>query len=131
MLWQTRDHLSELGTARRASSRVVRHSLTWRKRRDPVVRAQEDTAHLDSLAASCQTATRTTLAAEEEDRSALAPVIAELARVTGDPGSRDVRQHAEERVATAGDQLPSLLGAHPRAGAGGGSSHCSSSSAAC
>jgi uncharacterized membrane protein YgaE (UPF0421/DUF939 family) len=112
LLWETRDQLAELGQARRASHRVVRHSLTWRTRRTPVVRATEDTAYLDALAATCQTVARTTLAAEPDDQRRLAPALEELADVLGmvaeNPESSEVRQHATERATQVGDKLPSF-----------------------
>jgi hypothetical protein len=111
-LWSTRDHLAELGQARRASQRVVKHSLTWRRRRARVLRAAQDTAHLDSLAASCQTVARTALAADANDQRRLAPAIGELARVLNrladDPVSSELRQHASEQATHLGDELPSL-----------------------
>lgn len=112
LLWEVRNHLAELGQARSASRRVVRHSLTWRRRHAPVVRATQDTAHLDSLAATCQTVARTALAADADDQRRLAPVLEELARVlkmlAEDPLSSEVRQRAAERAAHTGEELPPL-----------------------
>lgn len=84
VLWQTRDGLSELGTAHCASSRVVRYSDVAQETGSGGPRAGGH-PHLDSLAASCQTVTRTTLTAGQEDRSALLSVIAELARQAEEP----------------------------------------------
>lgn len=112
LLWETREQLAELGQARRASHRVVAHSLTWRRRRAPVVRAAEATAHLDSLAATCQTVARTTLAADVADQRRLAPALDALADllklVAENPGSSEVRQHAAERATQLGDEIPSF-----------------------
>jgi uncharacterized membrane protein YgaE (UPF0421/DUF939 family) len=54
-----RDRLAELSRTRRASSRVVRHSLVWRARMAPVVRESEHAGHLDLLGGSCLLLTRT------------------------------------------------------------------------
>ncbi|MGN6871686.1 MAG: FUSC family protein [Solirubrobacteraceae bacterium] len=112
LLWKVRDQLAELGQARRASRRVVKHSLMWRRRRAPVVRVTEDTAHLDSLAATSQTVARTVLAADADDQRRLAPAVEDLARVLGkladDPGSSQVRQRAAEQATQVGDELPAL-----------------------
>jgi hypothetical protein len=112
LLWEVRDHLGELGRARTASRRVVDHSLTWRRRRVPVVRATEDTEHLDALAATCQTVARTALAAGADSQERLAPALREiagvLAMVSENPGSSDVRQHAAERATKLGDELPAF-----------------------
>jgi len=53
-----RDRLAELSRTRRASSRVVRHSLRWRTRMAPVVRERENAGHLDLLGGSCLMLTR-------------------------------------------------------------------------
>ena len=56
-----RDRMAELSRTRRASSRVVRHSLLWRTMRKPVVREGENAGHLDLLDGSCLMLTRTAL----------------------------------------------------------------------
>jgi hypothetical protein len=112
LLWDVGDQLAELRQARRASRRVVEHSLTWRRRRAPVVRAAEDTAHLDSLAATCQTVARTVLAAGADGQMLLAPAVDALARtldmLAEHPESSEVRQRAAGRAAHVGDELPTL-----------------------
>jgi len=52
-LRELRDRMAELSRTRRASSRVVRHSLLWRTMSKPVVRESENAGHLDLLDGSC------------------------------------------------------------------------------
>jgi hypothetical protein len=40
-LWELRDRLADLRRTRHASSRVVRHSLLWRRRMAPVAQERE------------------------------------------------------------------------------------------
>jgi uncharacterized membrane protein YgaE (UPF0421/DUF939 family) len=101
-LRDVRDHLAELGRVRRASTRVVRHSLVWRTRMAPVVRERENAGHLDLLGVSCLMLTRTALAARPVERAKLLPAVRELAGtladLAGKPGDRATRQHAVERA---------------------------------
>jgi uncharacterized membrane protein YgaE (UPF0421/DUF939 family) len=53
-----RNRLAEVSRMRRASRRVVRHSLAWRMRMTPVVRERENAGHLDLLGGSCLMLTR-------------------------------------------------------------------------
>ncbi len=97
-----RDRLSELARTRRASRRVVRHSLLWRSQKLPVVRENENAGHLDLLGSSCLTLARTAMAASPDQRADLAADIRELAAavagMAGAPGDRAVRQDAAERA---------------------------------
>jgi Fusaric acid resistance protein-like len=97
-----RDRMAELSRTRRASSRIVRHSLLWRARRRPVVRESENAGHLDLLDGSCLLLTRTALTMSPPDRRRLAPSVRELAGVIGDlaraPGDRSRRQRAADRA---------------------------------
>jgi hypothetical protein len=99
---ELRDRLAEVSRMRRASRRVVRHSLAWRTRKAPVVRERENAGHLDLLGGSCLMLTRTMLAMEAPDRRRLAPSVRELAgAVTGlaeKPGDRPTRQRAADRA---------------------------------
>lgn len=96
-----RDHLSELARMRRASRRVARHSLVWRGQLAPVVRENADAGHLDLLGGSCLLLTRTSLAADPDDRRLLAPAVGALsttlADLARDPGDRATRQRAVDR----------------------------------
>jgi Fusaric acid resistance protein-like len=97
-----RDRMAELSRTRRASSRVVRHSLLWRTMRKPVVRESENAGHLDLLDGSCLLLTRTALTMSPPDRRRLAPSVRELAGAIGDlaraPGDRPSRQRAADRA---------------------------------
>ena len=97
-----RDRLAEMSRMRRASRRVVRHSLAWRMRMAPVVRERENAGHLDLLGGSCLMLTRTTLAMNASDRQRLAPSVRELAGAVADlakePGDRPTRQQAADRA---------------------------------
>jgi hypothetical protein len=97
-----RDRLAELSRARRASSRVVRHSLVWRTRMAGVVRESENAGHLDLLGGSCLLLTRTALAMSPLERRRLAPGVHELAAAIADlaraPGDRPTRQRAADRA---------------------------------
>jgi hypothetical protein len=98
---QLRDQLAELARTRRASTRVARHSLTWRTQIAPLVQENEDAGHLDLLGGSCLLLTRTSLAASDEDRRLLAPCISSLSSTLADlarqPGDPSTRQHAVHR----------------------------------
>jgi uncharacterized membrane protein YgaE (UPF0421/DUF939 family) len=97
-----RDRLAEVSRTRRASSRVVRHSLAWRMRMAPVARERENADHLDLLGGSCLMLTRTMLAMNAPDRRRLAPSVRELAGAVADlakqPGDRPTRQQAAARA---------------------------------
>jgi hypothetical protein len=97
-----RDRLAELSRTRRASSRVVRHSLVWRTRMALVVRESENAGHLDLLGGSCLLLARTALAMNPPERRRLAPSVRELAGAIADlakaPGDRPTRQRAADRA---------------------------------
>jgi Fusaric acid resistance protein-like len=97
-----RDRLAELSRTRRASSRVVRHSLVWRTRMARVVRESEHAGHLDLLGGSCLLLTRTALAMSPPQRRRLAPGVRELAGAIADlaraPGDRPTQQRAADRA---------------------------------
>lgn len=97
-----RDRLAEVSRMRRASSRVVRHSLAWRMRMAPVVRERENAGHLDLLGGSCLMLTRTMLTMNTPDGRRLAPSVRELAGAVADlaeePGNRPTRQQAAHRA---------------------------------
>ena len=99
---ELRDQLSELARMRRASARMVRHSLVWRGQTKPVVQENEDAGHLDLLGGSCLLLTRTALATDEDDQRLLAPHVRAISTVLGDlshqPGDRDARQHSVDRA---------------------------------
>jgi uncharacterized membrane protein YgaE (UPF0421/DUF939 family) len=96
------DRLVELRRTRRASSRVVRHSLLWRTRRAPVVREREHAGHLDLLGGSCLLLVRTVLVLSPAERRGLAPSIRELAGAIAGlaraPEDRTTRQQAADRA---------------------------------
>ena len=98
---ELRDHLSELARTRRASTRVARHSLAWRRQIAPVVQENEDAGYLDLLGGSCLLLTRTALYANDEDQRLLAPCLRALSTALADlsrqPGDRATRQRAAER----------------------------------
>jgi hypothetical protein len=97
-----RDRLSDLSRARKASGRVVRHSLAWRSRSAPVVRETENAGHLDLLGSSCVMLARTTTVLDEAERRGVAPSVQELAAAIGevakDPGDRNARQSTADRA---------------------------------
>jgi hypothetical protein len=97
-----RDRLAELSRTRRASSRVVRHSLRWRTRMAPVVRERENAGHLDLLGGSCLMLVRTAVTMSPPERRGLAPSVRELAGAIADlaraPGDRPTRQGAADRA---------------------------------
>jgi uncharacterized membrane protein YgaE (UPF0421/DUF939 family) len=97
-----RDRLAELSRTRRASRRVVRHSLVWRRRMAPVVRERENAGHLDLLGGSCLMLTRTAVAMSLSERRRLAPSVRELAGAIANlaraPGDRPTRQRAADRA---------------------------------
>lgn len=97
-----RELLAELGSTRRASDRIVRHSLTWRSQRTPVVRERESAGQLDLLATSCLTLVRAVVRTTPVQRRTLAPSVRRLAQSLADlaeqPGDRPTRQRAAEHA---------------------------------
>ncbi len=97
-----RDDLAELGRLRRASTRIVRHSLIWRSRMTPVVDENENAGHLDLLGNSCVLLARTAQAAGLPERRVLASCTEDLASaladLAADPGDRPTRQDAVDRA---------------------------------
>src|SRR5215211_6988436 len=113
-----RDRLAELSRARRASSRVVRHSLVWRTRMAQVVRESENAGHLDLLGGSCLLLTRTALAMSPPERRRLAPGVRQLAGAIADlaraPGDRPTRQRAADRALDPARRAASSPGQYHR-----------------
>lgn len=101
-----RDQLAELGTMRKASGRIVRHSAAWRSFDRPVLRERESAEQLDLLAGSCLMLARTAMATTPQQRTTLAPSLRELAEAIADlamqPGDRPTRQRAAERALELG-----------------------------
>jgi len=101
-LRDVRDDLAELGRMRKASTRVVRHSLVWRSQMGPVVREKENAGHLDLLGVSCLMLTRTATAVNPSHPQTLISTVQELsdaiANLAKEPGNRSTRQHAAERA---------------------------------
>ncbi|MDQ3859777.1 MAG: FUSC family protein [Actinomycetota bacterium] len=96
------DDVSELRRMRRASSRVARRTLVWRRHSTLVVRENENADHLDLLAGSCLLLARFAPSLPSPERRALEPsvrglagVLAELAHELGD---RETRQRAADRA---------------------------------
>ncbi|MGC9666121.1 FUSC family protein [Planosporangium sp. 12N6] len=111
-LRELRDQLSELGRTRRASCRVVRHSVAWRSRTAPVVRENENAGHLDLLGDSCLMLTRTVMAISPRERRRLVPSVRELVgaltALAKKPGDRATRQHAADRALDAARRLADI-----------------------
>ncbi|GGO78547.1 FUSC family protein [Nonomuraea cavernae] len=99
------DRLAEVGKARHVSSMVTQYTVTWRVRAAPLVQERENAGYLDMLGGSCFMLARTALAADQDERLALAPSIASLAGILRDLsaglGSRAERQHAADRALDA------------------------------
>ena len=97
-----RDDLADLDTARQASSRIVRHSITWRGRAAPLVAERERADQLDLLAGSCVMLARTATAVPDSARRPLAGTVRRLADamsdLSADPGDQGVRQNAADRA---------------------------------
>lgn len=108
-LRELRDDLSELGRVRRASTRVVRRSLVWRARLEPVVQEKENAGHLDLLGGSCLVLARTAASLSSAERARLAPNVLELAealeQLAGGLGTQAVRQHAADRGLTVAGEI--------------------------
>ena len=101
-LRELRDDLSELARVRRASTRVARHSFTWRSRLRPAVQERENAGHLDLLGSSCVVLARTAASLSTAERARLAPSVRELAdalsELAADLGTRSVRQDVADRA---------------------------------
>jgi uncharacterized membrane protein YgaE (UPF0421/DUF939 family) len=101
-----RDRLADLASMRKASDRVVRHSVTWRSKEAPVVRERERADQLDLLAGSCLLLTRTAPETSASQRAALSPGVRRLAQALADlavqPGDRTTRQRAAEEALQLG-----------------------------
>ena len=101
-LREVRDRLSDLSRVRKASGRVVRHSLVWRSRSAPVVRERENAGYLDLLGSSCVMLARATMVLPATERRGVAPNVRELAAAIGEvadnPGDRSARQSAADRA---------------------------------
>ena len=99
-LRHVRDDLADMDTARKASGRIVRHSITWRRRAVPLVAEQERADQLDLLAGSCLMLTRTAMAVPDAARGPLAATLRRLAGtmsdLSADPGGQAVRQDAAD-----------------------------------
>jgi uncharacterized membrane protein YgaE (UPF0421/DUF939 family) len=74
-----RDNLVALNTVRTASARIVRHSLTWRRRAASVAVEQERADRLDLVVGSGIMLARTAMAATDQERLSPAPAIRHLA----------------------------------------------------
>ena len=97
-----RDDLAALSTTRKASARIVRRGLPWRRRSGLVVAERERAGQLDLLASSCLMLARTATAVNGPPRDQLAVTIRQLAAaiddLAEDPGSRATRQHTAEQA---------------------------------
>jgi predicted component of type VI protein secretion system len=97
-----RDQLVDLERTRRASTRVVRHSLAWHARMVPVVQECENAGHLDLVGDSCVMLARAAMSTARSERFALAPCVRTVADALHDlseaPGDRARRQDAVERL---------------------------------
>jgi uncharacterized membrane protein YgaE (UPF0421/DUF939 family) len=95
-----RDPLAELARTRRASTRIVRHTLVWQARRTAVVRENESAEQLDLLGSSCLLLARTVTATSPPEQRSLAPSVHEvagaLAALARRPGDRPTRQRAAD-----------------------------------
>ena len=106
-----RNHrVAELARMIRASSRVVRYTVLWRSRLEPLVRETANAGHLDLLGGSCVTLTRTVMATDPAARQMLVPCVRALADALADlaaePGDRRIRQRAADRARDAARRLP-------------------------
>jgi uncharacterized membrane protein YgaE (UPF0421/DUF939 family) len=97
-----RDNLVALNTVRTASARIVRRSLSWRRRAASVAVEQERADRLDLVVGSSIMLARTAMAATDQERLSLAPAIRHLANgladMARDPGGRLSQQHAADRA---------------------------------
>jgi hypothetical protein len=101
-LGEARDHLTELARTRRASRRVVRHSLAWRSRMGRVVRESENAGQLDLLIGSCLILARTAFETTGGERTMVASIVRDIERAISDlaanPGDRALRQQVADRA---------------------------------
>ena len=97
MLRNLRDDLAALSTARKASGRIVRHAIIWR-RAALVVAEREGADCLDLLAGSCLMLSRTAISVDGSPRARLAATVRYLAAamedLADDPGDQAARQSA-------------------------------------
>jgi uncharacterized membrane protein YgaE (UPF0421/DUF939 family) len=111
-LRDTRDELTELNRVRAASARVAHRSAIWRSRRAPVVQENANTDYLDLLGWSCLVLARATLSVDSAGRRRLAPEISELAAVLAElarePGDRETRQRAVDRIMELSRRLAAI-----------------------
>ena len=105
-----RDQLVDLARMRRASGRVVRHSLVWRSRSGPVVQAKENAGHLDLLIGSSVLLARTAAVLDSTQRSEFVSAVSALAaavvELVPDPGDRERRQRAADQALDVVRSLP-------------------------
>jgi uncharacterized membrane protein YgaE (UPF0421/DUF939 family) len=106
------DNLAALNTARTASGRIVRHSLTWRMRAAPVALEQERADQLDLLAGSGVMLARTAMATTDQERPSLAPSIRALATVLADMARHPTDSATRQRAADRALDLASWLSVH-------------------
>ncbi|MEU8246672.1 FUSC family protein [Nonomuraea sp. NPDC048916] len=103
------DQLSEVGRVRHVSTMVTQYTVTWRARAAPSVQERENAGYLDLLGGSCFMLMRTALAADQDERLALAPSVARLAGILRDLstglGVRADRQRAANQVLEAISEL--------------------------
>jgi hypothetical protein len=114
-----RDPLAELARTRRASTRIVRHTLVWQPRRAAVVRENENAGHLDLLGGSCLMLARTVSATSPPEQRSLAPSVHQLAgaltALARKPGDRPTRQRAADCALAVGQRL-TVRGVPPESG---------------
>jgi hypothetical protein len=97
------DRLAEVDRVRRASSRVVRHSIRWRSQKVSLAGENVNAGQLDLLSGSCVLLARTAATARVSQPAALVAGIRGLAILLTDlaaaPGDYAVRQRAAARAA--------------------------------
>jgi uncharacterized membrane protein YgaE (UPF0421/DUF939 family) len=97
-----RDNLVALNTVRTASARIVRHSLTWRRRAASVAVEQERADRLDLVVGSGIMLARTAIATTDQERQSLARAIRHLATALAEmarhPGDSAIQQAAADRA---------------------------------
>jgi hypothetical protein len=112
-----RDNLVALNTVRTASARIVRHSLTGRRRAASVALEQERADRLDLVVGSGIMLARTAMATTDQERLSLAPAIRHLATALADmardPGGPVRLQHAADRALDLASWLNLYGGAVP------------------
>lgn len=104
-----RDDLGQLGKTRAASTRVVRHSLVWRRHLTPVVQEKENAGHLDLLGGSCIMVVRNSMVIAPDERETFVPYVRQLAEalegLAARPGDRPTRQQACDRALETAREL--------------------------